>query len=103
MTLHDRRVQFRDVRKTPGFTGWIRHQQKMGFVCFYCGEDLSEKTYHVDHYIPLKLKGKNTIGNFRISCPHCNLTKNAKHPDAFFPTKKLPVGQPNVSKYDAAC
>lgn len=91
MTTNDRRKQFEDMKKKPAFKGWLKHQQRIGLECYYCGENLEGKNYHVDHYIPLKLKGKNSVNNFRISCPHCNLTKHAKHPDTFFPDKRLSI------------
>lgn len=47
--------------------------------CWYCGVDVGND-YHVDHFIPLSKGGSNDVGNLRIACPTCNLSKNAKDP-----------------------
>ena len=36
--------------------------------------------FHIDHIVPLALGGGNDKGNIQCLCPHCNLTKGAKHP-----------------------
>lgn len=51
-------------------------------LCFYCGTSV-EEIYHVDHVIPIILGGFNGAENLVITCPSCNLTKNAKHPLEF--------------------
>lgn len=56
----------------------IRHQRGR---CACCRSKLV--AYHVDHIIPLKLKGSNNPDNIQILCPTCNLQKNAKHPIDF--------------------
>jgi len=48
--------------------------------CYWCGVSCQEN-YHVDHYVPLSKGGKHEIKNLVISCPSCNLRKNAKMPD----------------------
>lgn len=50
-----------------------------GNRCYLCGRSLKHG-YHIDHFIPLALGGTNEPGNLRLACPHCNLTKSAKHP-----------------------
>lgn len=52
-------------------------------TCPYCGADLLEAGYHMDHFIPLVLGGGSTIGNMVPACPHCNTSKGGKHPDKF--------------------
>ena len=47
--------------------------------CWYCACDVGDD-FHVDHFIPLSKGGSNDVGNLRIACPTCNLSKNASHP-----------------------
>ena len=50
--------------------------------CTVCGVSLI-KGFHVDHILPLKLGGSNDITNIQLLCPPCNLSKGARHPEAF--------------------
>src|SRR5882672_6622256 len=36
--------------------------------------------YHADHILPLAGGGTNNADNIQLTCPACNLSKNAKHP-----------------------
>ena len=36
--------------------------------------------YHVDHVVPISLGGSNGPENLVLTCPKCNLVKNAQHP-----------------------
>lgn len=47
--------------------------------CAYCRIKLG-KRYHVDHIVPLISGGTNDRRNIQITCPSCNLRKNAKDP-----------------------
>lgn len=47
-------------------------------LCWWCGKELNK--YHIDHRIPLVRGGTHDPGNIVISCPICNLSKNAKMP-----------------------
>ena len=51
--------------------------------CYWCNISLKNKIKHIDHYIPLSKGGEHTLSNLVVSCPHCNLSKNAKDPYAF--------------------
>ena len=51
--------------------------------CYYCGKQLSEYGFHVDHIIPLSKGGTNTNDNIQLLCPRCNLSKGSKHPVDF--------------------
>lgn len=55
-------------------------RKAQGNRCYLCGKKL--KKYHIDHFIPLALGGTSDPGNLRLACPHCNLSKNDKHPHA---------------------
>lgn len=50
--------------------------------CYWCGLPCKAK-YHIDHYNPLSKGGKHEVSNLVISCPRCNLRKNAKDPYDF--------------------
>jgi 5-methylcytosine-specific restriction endonuclease McrA len=45
--------------------------------CAYCGKECVD-VYHIDHKLPLSRGGGNNFDNLALSCPHCNLSKNAK-------------------------
>ena len=56
------------------------------FNCYWCGCKLDKKIkngFHLDHYIPLSKGGEHTLTNLVVSCPTCNLQKNAKDPYQF--------------------
>lgn len=55
-----------------------RIYKKQKGKCLYC--DRKVDNYHVDHFVPLVLQGKNSPDNLVISCPECNLSKNSIHP-----------------------
>lgn len=48
--------------------------------CWWCGKDMTDTGYHVDHRIPISRGGSNGPENLVISCPPCNLKKNDKMP-----------------------
>lgn len=55
-------------------------------MCANCNSKLFKsgaKKYHVDHIMPLALGGSNWPENLQCLCPPCNLSKGAKHPDAW--------------------
>lgn len=59
-------------------------------TCYWCNSKLNKKEkagFHLDHYVPLAKGGTHTIDNIVISCPDCNLRKNAKDPYEFALTK----------------
>lgn len=46
--------------------------------CWWCSEKLTD--YHVDHRIPVSKGGHSNPSNLVISCPSCNLKRNAAMP-----------------------
>jgi len=50
--------------------------------CFWCQDRVGD-TYHVDHVMPLILRGSNGPENLVISCPTCNFSKGGSHPMDF--------------------
>ena len=50
--------------------------------CANCSASIKQ-AYHVNHIIPLILKGPNDRKNLQILCPSCNSKKSGKHPIDF--------------------
>ena len=46
-------------------------------LCIYCGVDLLDAGYHVDHDVPLTRGGSNDPENLVLTCPRCNQSKQA--------------------------
>ena len=51
------------------------------YKCEYCGADLLETSYHLDHIVPVSKGGTSYIENITAACPPCNLSKGAKDLD----------------------
>jgi CRISPR/Cas system Type II protein with McrA/HNH and RuvC-like nuclease domain len=47
------------------------------FTCQYCGSHPPSVILHIDHIIPVKSNGDNSIDNLITSCSSCNLGKSA--------------------------
>lgn len=60
----------------------IKINESQGFSCTYCGAS-TQKTYHVDHIIPLVKGGSNWPCNLQILCPKCNVRKKDKNHEEF--------------------
>jgi 5-methylcytosine-specific restriction endonuclease McrA len=46
-----------------------------GYVCQYCGDDVSRKTATLDHVLPVSHGGKTTFENTVCACATCNANK----------------------------
>lgn len=46
------------------------------FKCFYCGDSIKNKNWHLDHVMPLSNGGKNIKTNITSSCKWCNIMKS---------------------------
>ncbi len=46
--------------------------------CFYCGKTITQKTVHVDHFIPWSFIKDDNLWNFVLSCASCNEKKSDK-------------------------
>lgn len=46
-----------------------------GFVCQYCGDDVTRKTATLDHVLPVSHGGKTTFENTVCACSTCNALK----------------------------
>ena len=49
---------------------------KMGGHCAYCGCEFSLQTMQVDHIVPLRKGGADTLGNMWPACRSCNHYKH---------------------------
>lgn len=74
-----RRSQEHSGDSTAAIMAWECAAPK---VCHWCGARCVEN-YHIDHYQPLAKGGRHEVANLVISCPPCNLRKNAKDPYEF--------------------
>jgi 5-methylcytosine-specific restriction endonuclease McrA len=46
-----------------------------GYLCQYCGVDVSKKTATLDHVLPVSHGGKTTFENTVCACADCNANK----------------------------
>ncbi|MDD3443180.1 MAG: HNH endonuclease [Sulfurimonas denitrificans] len=79
-TNHRRRTKEKqgDVTKNE-----LLELEQTAKACYWCGKSLKKEKVHIDHYIPLSKGGEHTLSNLVVTCPKCNLTKNAKDPIVF--------------------
>lgn len=54
--------------------------------CACCKSEL-DRSFHVDHIIPLSTGGNNHKDNLQLLCAPCNLSKGAKHPVDFMQSR----------------
>lgn len=47
-------------------------------ICGICGGDVDPLNFHIDHVVPIVLRGDNTYGNVQLAHPRCNLAKGAR-------------------------
>ena len=51
--------------------------------CEWCGSNLVEAEFELDHIVSLNQRGANTATNLVVACPDCNRRKGQKHPARF--------------------
>lgn len=54
-----------------------------GGSCEWCGVDLVNQEFELDHVQSLSQQGHNTADNLVVACPSCNRRKSGKHPARF--------------------
>jgi 5-methylcytosine-specific restriction endonuclease McrA len=74
-----RRAQIKSGCTSKELLEWKNKQTK---ICYWCNK-ICIDNFHIDHYMPLSKGGKHELNNLVISCPSCNLSKNAKSPLEF--------------------
>lgn len=50
-------------------------EKAVGKPCPYCEEIVTEKTFSLDHAIPVSRGGPHTLTNLAVSCLRCNQVK----------------------------
>lgn len=50
--------------------------------CYLCGHSIPLGHRHVDHITPISKGGQHRPSNVAVACDHCNISKNAKMPNA---------------------
>ena len=54
-----------------------------GGRCEWCGEELLDSDFELDHAFSLRQRGSNNGDNLVVACPSCNRRKADKHPARF--------------------
>ena len=75
--------------------------------CWYCGIVLTQTTITIDHVVPSKLGGPNTVENMVACCMACNAAKGQNSVEAFRRVRsrkaqKIPHFTPKQIEYLAA-
>lgn len=84
ISIKNTRMKRRTITKTGDVTTQqLQELYENSKFCYWCNTNLKNKKIHLDHYIPLSKGGEHTLSNLVVSCPHCNLSKNAKDPYSF--------------------
>lgn len=67
----------RDYEKRKTSIRFSKHNVFLrdGYVCQYCGEDVSKRTATLDHVLPVSHGGKTTFENTVTACGPCNANK----------------------------
>lgn len=70
-----------DRKAYAEFVRWSRTTPRV--PCYWCRKNTKPGHRHLDHVIPLSKGGADAVANLCVSCPPCNLRKNAKMPEEF--------------------
>ena len=67
----------RDYEKRKTTIRYSKHNVFLrdGYICQYCGDDVSKKTAKLDHVLPVSHGGKTTFENTVCACATCNANK----------------------------
>lgn len=67
----------KDYEKRKATVRFSKHNVFLrdGYVCQYCGSDVSRKTATLDHVLPTSHGGKTTFENTVTACGPCNANK----------------------------
>lgn len=67
------------VPSAPELKAWIEEAES----CEYCGAQLTEKSFSVDHAQPVSRGGGHSLENLRATCAPCNGAKGAMSEEEF--------------------
>lgn len=74
-----RRARMRNVRSDPNMV--IRnHVSSLPHFCRWCGRDLTETEWHIDHVIPISRGGDHIVSNIVKACYECNVSRGSMTP-----------------------
>jgi 5-methylcytosine-specific restriction endonuclease McrA len=63
--------------------------ERDGTSCYYCGRPkLSGRTATLDHVVPLRHGGADSLDNLVLSCPRCNAQKQSSRLEDYI-TRRL--------------
>lgn len=80
MNARARRLQANDQLTAGGLRDRIFESRG---CCEWCGKDLVNQDFELDHVYSLGQRGTNTVDNLVVACPDCNRRKSGKHPARF--------------------
>ena len=69
------------------------------YRCAYCGQKLTEETRTIDHIIPKKRGGTDSIDNLVSACTICNNAKGEKTPDEYRESLKIKISDMKQKLY----
>lgn len=81
-----RRVLMESLRADLTYEQWVNTLFYFGQKCAYCGKD---GEMHQEHIIPVSKSGEYTKDNIIPACPKCNLSKNNKDLEEWYPVQSF--------------
>lgn len=71
------RIRYQSRGPTVDAEGYLELERRQNYRCALCGVVLVQRVKpHVDHVIPLALRGRNELSNYQLLCQQCNLGKS---------------------------
>ena len=67
------------IADKKAITAWMKSiRLKPTVTCYWCLSSFKSSRIHIDHINSLSKGGEHSLANLCVSCPKCNLTKQAK-------------------------
>lgn len=87
------RVRGAVVGDRDAYRAFVKQARSLPRIrCYWCHKPTTRKDRHLDHVVPLSRGGTDSVGNLCVSCPTCNLRKNAMMPEEFTGQSELRFG-----------
>jgi hypothetical protein len=80
MNARAKRVQAKGILSADSLRDRILES---GGCCEWCGINLVNQEFELDHVQSLSQQGHNVADNLVVACPDCNRRKSGKHPARF--------------------